>query len=150
MGDQEGRGPHPQHLPQSPFTGQVFQIATFGIAFYQSNLSTFGTLPKRMPSFAEVENNAKLIALEKPPNYHYVVLYGQLMKLEGGRMYTLYFICAFERFSGINLPSQNTEVYSFADRGVGGICSRHRNCRKKVSDGSRSLSIIHVRCRLCI
>ncbi len=29
-----------KHLPQSPLTGQFFQITTFGIAFYQSNLST--------------------------------------------------------------------------------------------------------------
>ncbi len=27
------------YLPQSPFTGQFFFITTFGIAFYQSNLS---------------------------------------------------------------------------------------------------------------
>ncbi len=29
-----------KHLPQSPFTSQLFQITTFGIDFYQSNLST--------------------------------------------------------------------------------------------------------------
>ncbi len=29
-----------EHLPQSPFTDQFFKITTFGIAFYQSNLST--------------------------------------------------------------------------------------------------------------
>ncbi len=28
-----------KHLPQSLFTGEFFQIMTFGIAFYQSNLS---------------------------------------------------------------------------------------------------------------
>ncbi len=31
-----------KHLPQSPFTGKFFYITTFGIAFYQSNLSTVG------------------------------------------------------------------------------------------------------------
>jgi hypothetical protein len=37
----EGREPQPdKHLPQSPFIGQFFLITTFGIAFYQSNLST--------------------------------------------------------------------------------------------------------------
>ncbi len=29
-----------KHLPQSPFTSIFFQITTFGLAFYQSNLST--------------------------------------------------------------------------------------------------------------
>ncbi len=29
-----------KHLPLSPFTGQLYQVTTFGIAFYQSNLST--------------------------------------------------------------------------------------------------------------
>jgi hypothetical protein len=32
-----------KHLTQSPFTCQFLKITTFGIAFYQSNLST-GTL----------------------------------------------------------------------------------------------------------
>ncbi len=32
-----------KHLPQSPFTGQFFQITAFGITFYQSNLSTLRT-----------------------------------------------------------------------------------------------------------
>ncbi len=37
----EGRGPQTdKHLPQSPFTHKFFLIMTFGIAFYQSNLST--------------------------------------------------------------------------------------------------------------
>ncbi len=31
---------HIKHLPQSPFTGNFFYITTFGIAFYQSNVST--------------------------------------------------------------------------------------------------------------
>jgi hypothetical protein len=34
-----------KHLPQSPFTGQYFSITTFGIAFYQSNLSAEEMLP---------------------------------------------------------------------------------------------------------
>ncbi len=39
----EGRGLQTdKHLPQSLFTGQCFYITTFDIAFYQSNLSTFG------------------------------------------------------------------------------------------------------------
>jgi hypothetical protein len=29
-----------RHLPQSPFKGGFFKISTFGIAFYQCNLST--------------------------------------------------------------------------------------------------------------
>jgi hypothetical protein len=38
----KGRGGLRQikHLPQSPFTGQIFWTTTFGIAFFQSNLST--------------------------------------------------------------------------------------------------------------
>ena len=32
-----------KHVTQSPFTGQFFFITTFGIAFYQSNLSTYTT-----------------------------------------------------------------------------------------------------------
>jgi hypothetical protein len=39
----EGRGGGPQadkHLPLSPCTGKFFYIATFGIDYYQSNLST--------------------------------------------------------------------------------------------------------------
>jgi hypothetical protein len=78
---------------------------TFDIAFYQSNLSTFGTQPKRVPSFAEVENNAKFIVLERPPNYQYMVLCVSADEV-GGREdvhFGLYCIC--ERFSGINLPS---------------------------------------------
>jgi hypothetical protein len=31
---------HRKYLPQSPFTWPIFSITTFGIAFYQSNLST--------------------------------------------------------------------------------------------------------------
>jgi hypothetical protein len=39
----EGRGPHTdKHLPQSLFTG-LFLDNDFGIAFYQSNLSTVNT-----------------------------------------------------------------------------------------------------------
>ncbi len=34
------------------------------------------------------------------------------------------------KFSGLNLPSQLTKVYTFEDRGVG-TCARYRNCRKK-------------------
>ncbi len=33
-----------KHLPQSSFTGQFFQITTFGIAFYQSNHSMLVSL----------------------------------------------------------------------------------------------------------
>ncbi len=48
MGSQEGRGPQTdKHLPQSPFTGQLFQITTFGISFYQSNISTQPTFIKQ-------------------------------------------------------------------------------------------------------
>jgi hypothetical protein len=40
MGSQKGRGPQTdKQLPQSPFTGQLFYKTSFGIAFYQSNLS---------------------------------------------------------------------------------------------------------------
>ncbi len=40
-GHRRGRGLwQMKHLPQRPFTRQFFQIATFGIVFYQSNLST--------------------------------------------------------------------------------------------------------------
>ncbi len=36
------RGPQTdKHLPQSPFTDKIFLITIFGIAFYQSNLSTY-------------------------------------------------------------------------------------------------------------
>ncbi len=43
---QEGRGHQTdKHLPRSPFTCQLFQITTFGIAFYQSNLSTDQLIP---------------------------------------------------------------------------------------------------------
>ncbi len=43
---QEGRGPQTgKHLPQSPFTGQLFQMTTFGIAVYQSYLSTIRLIP---------------------------------------------------------------------------------------------------------
>ncbi len=46
MWSYEWRGPQTdKHLPQSPFTGQFIWITTFGIAFYQSNLSTvLGTM----------------------------------------------------------------------------------------------------------
>jgi hypothetical protein len=41
MGSWKRRGPQTEKpLPQSPFTDQFFEITTFGIAFYQSNLST--------------------------------------------------------------------------------------------------------------
>jgi hypothetical protein len=36
-----GSGPQTEkHLPQSPFTGEFFQMTTFCIAFYKSYLST--------------------------------------------------------------------------------------------------------------
>ncbi len=54
-----GRGPQTdKHLPQSPFTGQFFQITTFGIALYQSNLST------KLPLHAE--QVAFLVGCENP------------------------------------------------------------------------------------
>jgi hypothetical protein len=41
MGSQERRGPQTDKTPAAkPFTGKRFLITTFGIAFYQSNLST--------------------------------------------------------------------------------------------------------------
>ncbi len=36
-----------KHLPQSPFTGKVFYITTFGVAFYQSNLSMVNAYRQR-------------------------------------------------------------------------------------------------------
>ncbi len=39
MKSQEERGlRHIKHLPQTPCTGKYFQITTFALAFYQSNL----------------------------------------------------------------------------------------------------------------
>ncbi len=39
-----------KHLPQSPFTCKFFLITTFGIAFYQFNLSTDTTFREKSPA----------------------------------------------------------------------------------------------------
>ncbi len=39
-----------KNLPQSSFTGQFFYITTFGIAFYQSNLSTGRCVTQSVPA----------------------------------------------------------------------------------------------------
>ncbi len=43
-----------KHLPQSPFTGPFFWITTFGIGFYESNLSTLrGLVVSSLPYVPE-------------------------------------------------------------------------------------------------
>jgi hypothetical protein len=51
------------------------------------------------------------------------------------------------KFSGINLPSKQT--ISFADRGRGRV-AQDTKLPQKVADSKRSLSIIHMHCRLCM
>ncbi len=49
IGSWGGGGPQTDKTPaESPFTGQFLKIMTFGIAFYQSNLSKVSTLFHRL------------------------------------------------------------------------------------------------------
>jgi hypothetical protein len=44
-----------KHLPQSPFTGQFFELATICVDFYEYYLSTVRTVPSLVRVYTELE-----------------------------------------------------------------------------------------------
>ncbi len=62
------------------------------------------------------------------------------------RFFTCLFIWSLLKYTLILPPQEQADKF-ICRQGVG---ARHRNCRKKSLMDKRSLSLIHVHCRLCI
>jgi hypothetical protein len=96
-----------------------------------------------LPSFAEVENKARLIVLERPPNYHYVVLSVSADEV-GGRGCTLWTLSVRD-FPALICHPRRRKCIHLQTEGGGGVAQDLRKTQKlpqKVSDGKRSQSII--------